>query len=76
MKNFTLLMLKAELILLLCFCLVNGLLEKNKGDNDWKIENIGEIIDMKFVEDSNQIYILSKSTLETNLLSLFDASNQ
>ena len=25
-------------------------------------------------EDSNQIYILSKSTLETNLLSLFDAS--
>jgi hypothetical protein len=57
MKGFISKMLKAELIFLLCLSIVNALFEKNKGDNDWKIENIGEIMDLKFVEDSNQIYI-------------------
>ena len=49
--------MRVELIFLICFSIVNALFEKNIGDNDWKIENIGEIIDLKFVEDSNQIYI-------------------
>ena len=75
MKYFTHKIMRVELIFLICFSIVNALFEKNIGDNDWKIENIGEIIDLKFVEDSNQIYIQSKSSSETNLLSLFDASN-
>jgi hypothetical protein len=57
MKYFTHKIMRVELIFLICFSIVNALFEKNIGDNDWKIENIGEIIDLKFVEDSNQIYI-------------------
>jgi hypothetical protein len=64
----------------LTFCfnlqIINALFEKNKGVNDWKIENIGEIKDLKFVEDSDLLYIQSRSNKESNLLSLFDASNQ
>ena len=32
---------------------VNALFEKNKGVNDWKIENIGLVLDLKFVENSD-----------------------
>ena len=32
---------------------VNALFEKNKGVNDWKIENIGRVLDLKFVENSD-----------------------
>lgn len=47
-----------------CFCLF----EREKGQNEWKIESLGEIKDLKFIENSPHIYTLST----TGLLSLFD----
>jgi hypothetical protein len=47
---------------------VASIFEKHKGVNDWRIENIGEIQDLKFVEDSEWVYTVSKD----GLLSLFD----
>lgn len=41
----------------------NAIYEKNKGVNEWKIENLGEIQDLKFVEDSDSIYSVSKDGL-------------
>ena len=44
------------------------LYEKEVGLNDWKIENLGELTDWKFIENSNLVYTISK----TGLLTLFD----
>jgi len=51
---------------------VAGIYEKHKGVNDWRIENIGEIQDLKFVEESEWVYTVSKD----GLLSLFDYKTQ
>lgn len=51
---------------------VTGILEKHKGVNDWRIENIGEVQDLKFVEDSDWVYTVSKD----GLLALFDYKAQ
>ena len=51
---------------------VAGIYEKLKGVNDWRIENIGEIQDLKFVEESEWVYTVSKD----GLLSLFDYKAQ
>ena len=56
---------------------VKGIYEKNKGVNDWHIENIGELNDLKFVEDeqdreSDSVYTISKD----GLLSLFNTDTQ
>lgn len=59
-------------IFLLFSILVVGLLEKEKGLNDWVIESLGEIKDMKFVEKSNLVYTLST----TGLLTLFNKDTQ
>lgn len=45
-----------------------ALFEREKGLNDWKIENLGEIKDLKFLETTPLVYTLST----TNLLTLFD----
>ena len=41
----------------------SAIYEKNKGVNEWKIENLGEIQDLKFVEDSDSIYSVSRDGL-------------
>jgi hypothetical protein len=56
---------------------VQAIYEKNKGVNDWHIENIGELNDLKFVEDeqdreSDTVYTISKD----GLLSLFNTDTQ
>lgn len=56
---------------------VQGIYEKNKGVNDWHIENIGQLNDLKFVEDehdreSDTVYTISKD----GLLSLFNTDTQ
>ena len=32
---------------------VNSLYEKEKGKKDWKIENLGELHDLRFIENSS-----------------------
>ena len=54
-------MIRFSLIFCFSIKIINALFEKNKGVNDWKIENIGHIKDLKFVEDSDLIYIQSRS---------------
>ena len=54
-------MIRFSLIFCFSIKIINALFEKNKGVNDWKIENIGQIKDLKFVEDSDLIYIQSRS---------------
>lgn len=51
---------------------VSAIYEKEKGQKDWRIENLGTIEDMKFIEESNMAYTLSKE----GLISLFDTSTQ
>jgi hypothetical protein len=46
--------------------------EKNKGINEWRIENLGNLQDVKFVEESSQMYAISKD----GLLSYFDLETQ
>ena len=46
--------------------------EKNKGANEWRIENIGDIEDVKFLDESPQMYVISKD----GLLSFFDVEMQ
>ena len=51
---------------------VNSLYEREKGQRDWKIENLGHLKDMKFIENTNLVY-----TMSTNgLLTLFDTESQ
>jgi hypothetical protein len=49
-----------------------AIFEKNKGANEWRIENIGDIQDVKFLADSPQMYMISKD----GLLSFYDAETQ
>ena len=56
------------LFTLLSANIVAGIYEANKGVNEWQIENIGEIQDLKFVEESDWVYTVSKD----GLLALFD----
>eukprot|EP00347_Sterkiella_histriomuscorum_P017346 403349738 len=51
---------------------VQSIFEKEKGQRDWRIENLGAIQDMKFIENSNLVYTMSKD----GLLTLFDTDNQ
>jgi selenocysteine lyase/cysteine desulfurase len=57
---------------------VQAIYEKERGLNDWHIENIGEILNLKFVEplddekESDTVYIISKN----GLLSLFNTDTQ
>lgn len=57
---------------------VQAIYEKEKGLNDWHIENIGEVRNLKFVEpldedkESDSVYTISKD----GLLSLFNTETQ
>ena len=51
---------------------VQALFEKHKGVNDWHLEMVGEIKDLKFVEDSDFVYTVSKD----GLLGLFNTASQ
>jgi hypothetical protein len=51
---------------------VQALFEKHKGVNDWHLEMVGEIKDLKFVEDSDLVYTVSKD----GLLGLFNTASQ
>jgi hypothetical protein len=42
--------------------------EREKGLNDWRIENLGSIKDLKFLENTSLVYTLSQE----NVLTLFD----
>lgn len=64
--------MKVATILSICFLAVNGLFEREKGLNDWRIENLGEIKDLKYLEDTNLVYTLST----TGVLTLFDTQKQ
>jgi hypothetical protein len=48
--------------------LSSALFEKEKGLNDWRLENLGELRDLKFLEQTSLVYTLSTS----NVLTLFD----
>ena len=45
-----------------------GMFEREKGLNDWRIENLGELKDVKFLENTNLAYTLST----TGVLTLFN----
>lgn len=51
---------------------IGAIYEKNKGANEWRIENIGDIQDVKFLDESPQMYVISKD----GLLSFFDVEMQ
>ena len=61
---------KISYVLLLTLLLGSALcmFEREKGQNDWHIENLGEIQDLKFIENSSLVYTLST----TSLLTLYD----
>ena len=67
-QKYTVLLIISSILISSSF----GLYEKEKGLNDWRIENLGEIKDMKFIENSPYIYTIST----TGLLSLFDTERQ
>ena len=52
--------------------------EKNKGINDWHIEHLGELQDLKFVEslEDNTLPNLVYSITENGVLSLFNVDTQ
>jgi len=51
---------------------VGAIYEKHKGVNDWHLEHIGEIQDLKFVEEADTVYAVSKD----GLLVLFNTATQ
>ena len=58
--------------LIVLFTQVQSLYEKEKGLNDWRIENLGQLKDLKFLENTSLVYTLS----EENVLTLFDIEKQ
>lgn len=58
--------------LLVLFTCVQSMYEREKGLNDWRIENLGSIKDLKFLENTSLVYTLS----EENVLTLFDIEKQ
>ena len=46
------------------FTATNGMYEKDKGKNEWKIESLGQIDDLVFI-GNNQAYTLSTDSLLT-----------
>ncbi len=48
-----------------------ALFEREKGLNDWRLEHLGALRDLKFLESTNLVYTLST----TNVLTLFDTEN-
>ena len=46
------------------FTATNGMYEKDKGKNEWRIESLGQIDDLVFI-GSNQAYTLSTDSLLT-----------
>ena len=63
---------KISIFLGLMFILTSCMFEREKGLNDWRIENLGELKDLKFIENSNLVYTLST----TGLLTLFDTEKK
>ena len=53
------------------FTATNGMYEKDKGKNEWRIESLGQIDDLVFI-GSNQAYTLSTDSL----LTLYDTSEE
>jgi hypothetical protein len=49
-----------------------AMFEKEKGLNEWTKEHLGEVKDLKFIENSPHVYTLSTS----ELLTLFDTDKQ
>lgn len=66
--------LKTSMLLLVSLLvgLSSGLLEREKGLNDWHLEHLGALRDLKFLEQTNLAYTLST----TNVLTLFDTEKQ
>lgn len=63
------------LSLLVVFCAFHyaqGMFEREIGLNDWKIENLGQLKDLKFLENTNLVYTLST----TGVLTLFDTEKK
>jgi hypothetical protein len=58
--------------LLVLFTCVHSMFEREKGLNDWRIENLGSIKDLKFLENTSLVYTLSQE----NVLTLFDIEKQ
>jgi hypothetical protein len=61
-----------SIILLTLAVVTNCLFEREKGLNDWHIESLGELKDLKFIENSPLVYTLST----TKLLTLYDTLAQ
>ena len=59
----------ALLILIMIGC-GSCLFERDKGMNDWKIENLGNLTDLKFLDESQLIYTFSNN----GVLTLFDTN--
>jgi hypothetical protein len=60
------------LVISLMATLALGLYEREKGLNDWHLEHLGELKDLKFIEKTSLVY-----TLSTNgVLTLFDTDKQ
>ena len=65
--------LLVSLLLVLFATNVACLFEREKGLYDWRIENVGQLKDLKYLENTSLVYTLS----EENVLTLFDiAQNQ
>jgi hypothetical protein len=45
--------------------------EKDKNLHDWRIESLGSLKDLKFIEDTNLVYTLS----DNGVLALFDTQD-
>jgi hypothetical protein len=55
-----------------------AIFEKNKGLNEWHIENLGEIHDLKFVEEDQETEVPARiySITTDGVLSLFNVKTQ
>ena len=65
-------MLLGTILVSLFVGLSSALLEREKGLNDWHLEHLGELRDLKFLESTSLVYTLST----TNVLTLFDTEKQ
>jgi hypothetical protein len=51
---------------------IYGMYEKDKNLHDWRIESLGSLTDLKFIEDSALVYTLA----DNGVLALFDTNLQ
>ena len=68
MKPLKTSMLLGTIMVSLMASLSSALFEREKGLNDWHLENLGSLRDLKFLEQTSLVYTLST----TNVLTLFD----